>query len=163
MEAVPYIQGKVFGIPHSSAEEARSFSSSESDLLSLSTSNSKKKKKKTKIFSFFLSTRSEAQKPVTSREVIGLFYIQLGCGRRLCVFLLLVVLDFWVFAFRYFACSVFTRVGCFGYGRCRVFVVGGVYLFFFMDRSVAVFMFFGVNLIVRLACLNYKRLQFKYI
>jgi len=152
MEAVPYIQGKVFGIPHSSAEEARSFSSSESDLLSLSTSNSKKKKKKTKIFSFFLSTRSEAQKPVTSREVIGLFYIQLGCGRRLCVFLLLVVLDFWVFAFRYFACSVFTSV-----------VVGGVYLFFFMDRSVAVFMFFGVNLIVRLACLNYKRLQFKYI
>jgi len=44
IEAVLYIQGKVFRIPHSSVEEARSFSSAASDLLSLSTSKKRRKR-----------------------------------------------------------------------------------------------------------------------
>jgi hypothetical protein len=56
IEAVLYIQGKVFRIPHSSVEEARSFSSSASDLLSLSTS---KKEEKDLLFLSLYSLRVE--------------------------------------------------------------------------------------------------------
>jgi hypothetical protein len=55
IEAVLYIQGKIFRISHSSVEEARSFSSSASDLLSLSTS---KKYEKDLLFLSFYSLQS---------------------------------------------------------------------------------------------------------
>jgi hypothetical protein len=71
-----------------------------------------------------------------------LFYIvNWVCGQfGFCVFLSWVVPDFWVLALRDFVCSVFTRVGCFGYGSVGFLILEGC-ICLFMDRSAAVFMF----------------------